>query len=224
MSDRTVALFDRIARRYDRLNRLLSIGSDRLWRRRAAGWLQLPPAPRVLDVGSGTGEMADAIARRMAGGKLLRLDPSREMLRIARERWPDSLCLQADGRELPFTDTCFDALTIAFGLRNISQPERFLAEAVRVLKPGGELLILEFGSGGPGLAARSFRSFLRYWVPTAARCFGGHGPAYRYLMASMDDFSRRVATAELCRQQGLKCRRRERWLLGLLEVTLAVKT
>lgn len=224
MSDRTTPLFDRIAPRYDLLNRLLSAGTDRLWRRRAAALLHLKPLADVLDVGAGTGDMAQAVAGRLASGFPILLDPSREMLKIAGARYPQAICVEGDGQQLPFENNRFDALTIAFGLRNISRPERFLAEACRVLRPGGELLILEFGNGGASIPGRFFRAFLRFWIPLAGRLFGGDMAAYRYLMDSMDRFAREFNTAATCEQAGLKCRLHEHWLLGLLDVTLVVKT
>jgi demethylmenaquinone methyltransferase/2-methoxy-6-polyprenyl-1,4-benzoquinol methylase len=183
------AMFDQISPRYDFLNHLLSLNSDVLWRRRAAG--RLAGARLVLDVCSGTGDLAFEIHRR-SGARVVGTDFSRRMLEIARlkarrrglER--DILFQQADTLRLPFRDAAFDAVAVAFGLRNVADPTRALAEMARVARPGGDVLILEFSLPAGALLRRAYLLYFSRVLPRVGRWIArSEIDAYRYLPDSV---------------------------------------
>jgi demethylmenaquinone methyltransferase/2-methoxy-6-polyprenyl-1,4-benzoquinol methylase len=150
-------MFDRIARRYDFVNRVISLGMDRGWRRRAVRSLQLGERPRVLDVATGTGDLAIDIASMHAGATVVGLDPSQQMLaigaaKVARKKLADRIALVAgDAQALPHASCEFDAATIAFGIRNVPDRPRALRELARVVRPGGRIAVLELGEPRRGL-------------------------------------------------------------------------
>jgi demethylmenaquinone methyltransferase/2-methoxy-6-polyprenyl-1,4-benzoquinol methylase len=183
------AMFDQISPRYDFLNHLLSLNSDVLWRRRAAG--RLAGARLVLDVCSGTGDLAFEIHRR-SGARVVGTDFSRRMLEIARlkarrrglER--DIRFQQADTLRLPFRDAAFDAVAVAFGLRNVADPARALAEMARVARPGGDVLILEFSLPAGALLRRAYLLYFSRVLPRVGRWIArSEIDAYRYLPDSV---------------------------------------
>ena len=176
-------MFDRIAPVYDAMNRVMTAGLDRRWRRLAAEAV-VRPGERVLDACCGTGDLALAAAR--AGGRVTGLDFSERMLERARRKGPELEWVRGDLLELPFPDGSFDAATVGFGVRNVESLERGLAELRRVLRPGGRLAILEITTPrGP------LRVFYRLWfdrlVPLLGRLLRG-GAAYAYLPASVRRF------------------------------------
>jgi demethylmenaquinone methyltransferase/2-methoxy-6-polyprenyl-1,4-benzoquinol methylase len=188
------AMFADIAPRYDRLNRLLSFGLDRGWRRRAVSALELPRGARVLDLCCGTGDLALEGASR-GGWQAIGADFAAPMLRLACAKSAAaevaaSGFVRADALRLPFREAAFDGLTVAFGLRNVADPERALGECRRVLRPGGRLAVLEFFRV-PNPAWRAlFRLYFHGAAPIAARLAGTARPsAYRYLPASVDAFA-----------------------------------
>ncbi len=156
-------MFGRIAARYDLGNRVLSLGRDRAWRRRAARESALGPGAAALDVCAGTGDLAFELERR--GARVLALDFCPEMLRLgaakAAARRSAVRFVAGDALALPFGPRTFDAATIAFGLRNLADPRAGLAEMGRVLRPGGRLVVLEFTRPGGGPFAALFRAYAR---------------------------------------------------------------
>ena len=210
--DGSGAMFDRIAARYDLLNRLISLGGDRRWRRIAAEALALDDSthrpPRVLDVASGTGDLAIEIARRYPGVAVHGVDPSRGMTEIGRRKvdqagFGDRITLDAgDALELPFSDHSFDATTIAFGIRNIPDRNRALQEMARVTRPGGRVLILEAGEPSAGLTGALARFHIHVVVPFVGGLLAG-AKEYRYLERSIrafppvSEFVRTMAAAGL---------------------------
>jgi demethylmenaquinone methyltransferase / 2-methoxy-6-polyprenyl-1,4-benzoquinol methylase len=177
------SMFDRIAPVYDAMNRLMTAGLDQRWRRLAARAV-VRPGDDVLDACCGTGDLA--IAARIAGGKVTGLDFSEPMLERARRKEPAIEWLHGDLLELPFADASFDAATVGFGVRNVADLERALAQLRRVLRPGGRLAILEITRPrGP------LQLFYRLWfdllIPLAGRILPG-GKAYTYLPASVRRF------------------------------------
>lgn len=186
-------MFADIAPRYDRLNRLMSLGLDLRWRRRAVAELALPPGARVLDLCCGTGDLALAGAQE-GGWQVIGADFAAPMLRLAAGKSrgaaaPARGFVRADAQRLPFHDAAFDGLTVAFGLRNVESPERALRECRRVLRPGGRLGVLEFFRV-PNPAWRGlFRLYFHGFMPLAARVAGApRADAYDYLPASVDRF------------------------------------
>ena len=179
-------LFGSIARRYDLANHLLSGGLDFWWRRRAAKIVRSWSPARVLDLATGSGDLALALARACPDAEVVGADFCLPMLLSARRKGVAKL-IQADGLSLPFPDAAFDAVTIAFGLRNMESWERALAEIARVLRPGGYLLVLDFSIPRPPFRTL-YRLYLHRVLPTFARLLTGDRQAYEYLGASIEKF------------------------------------
>ncbi len=182
-------MFDRIARRYDLVNTVLSAGTDRGWRRRAARATGLTPGGSALDVACGSGKLTAELAR-LAGqnGKVVGLDFSPQMLEVARRDHPGIEFLEGDALNLPFENATFDALTIAFGLRNLADPVRGLREMKRVVKPGGRSVVLEFVRPPKNLVGGAYRLYLRTLLPAIGGALSGQPTAYRYLSDTVDSY------------------------------------
>ena len=191
------SMFDRIAPVYDLMNRVMTAGLDQRWRRLTVR-LVVSRGDRVLDACCGTGDLA--IAARNAGAEVVGLDFSGAMLERARRKEPAIEWIQGDLLELPFEDGSFDAATVGFGVRNVADLERGLAELRRSLKPGGRVGILEITRPrGP------LRIFYKLWfdalIPLAGKVLPG-GKAYTYLPASVRRFPGPDELADLLRRQG----------------------
>lgn len=205
LAGRDVAtMFDGIAGRYDLLNRLLSLGIDRRWRRQACR-AALEEAPRrVLDVATGTGDMALGLSRGSA--EVIGVDVARAMLERARAKAQRARAaprfLHADGQALPFPDGGFDALTIAYGLRNFTDPDAGLREFQRVLRPGGRLVVLEFPPPPRGPLGRVMRAYFRHVLPRVGGLVSGDAEAYRYLPESVLAFAEPEALTRRMRAAG----------------------
>ena len=182
-------MFDRIARRYDLVNTVLSAGIDGGWRRRAARETGLVVGGSALDVACGSGKLTAQLAR-IAGprGRVVGLDFSPEMLAIARHDHPGLEFLEGDALNLPFDDATFDATTIAFGLRNLSDPVRGLREMARVIKPGGKAVVLEFVRPPKGPIGSAYRLYLKTVLPAIGGALSGQPAAYRYLSDTVDSY------------------------------------
>lgn len=200
-------MFDAIAPRYDLLNHVLSAGLDRRWRDRAVDELALAPGARVLDLCTGTADLAIAAARGASRASVIGVDFAGEMLRlghakIRRGGLSGSIRLvRGDAAHVPVTSASCDAATVAFGIRNVAEPARALSELARVLRPGGRLAILEFGQPSiPGIRTL-YAWYFRYVLPLIGRTVSKHPSAYSYLPASVgtfpppEEFSRLVAGA-----------------------------
>ena len=181
-------MFDSIAHRYDLLNTVLSLGSDGRWRRRAARAAEPPAGGRALDVACGSGKLTAELRRLSGGGLVIGVDFSAQMLQIAARHEPGSQYVRGDCLSLPFSDCVFDAVTVAFGLRNFADPERGLLEMRRVLKPGGRAVVLEFVRPRRGPLGAAYRSYLLHVLPRVGGWISGDRPAYRYLSATVDSY------------------------------------
>jgi len=190
-------MFTSVAPRYDLLNHVLSFNIDRVWWRRAAGTfrsISSRPDARVLDICCGTGEMAFAL-RRSAGKSpacVIGADFSRAMLQRARAKlrgWPDSapILIEADALSLPFPSARFDLVTSAFGFRNLADYDAGLREIIRVLRPGGECGILDFGEPN-GLLGQIYRLYFKQVLPRIGAMISGVKGPYAYLPASVERF------------------------------------
>jgi demethylmenaquinone methyltransferase/2-methoxy-6-polyprenyl-1,4-benzoquinol methylase len=191
---RIAGMFDAIAPRYDLLNHTLSAGLDRRWRSRAIDELALPRGARVLDLCTGTGDLAVAAATHASGHSVVGVDFAGEMLRLASEKIRRLGLTRAirlargDATQIPLADATCDAATIGFGIRNVVNPDRALVELSRVLKPGGRLAILEFGEPRiPGIRTM-YSWYFRYLLPLMGRMVSKHRSAYAYLPASVGEF------------------------------------
>lgn len=199
------AMFDRIAGLYDRMNSVMTAGLHHRWRRRAADLAGLRPGQRALDVATGTGDLAIELARRVRpDGEVVAIDFSERMLELARAKG-DSMPIHfeaANALELPFADNEFDAATVGFGARNFAQLERGLGEMVRVVRPGGRVVVLEITT--PRRAPLSM--FFALWFDRAVPALGrlaGDAAAYSYLPASVRRFPAADELAALFSRSGL---------------------
>jgi demethylmenaquinone methyltransferase / 2-methoxy-6-polyprenyl-1,4-benzoquinol methylase len=190
---RIAGMFDAIAPRYDLLNRLLSAGIDRRWRAAAIRSLRLSGRETVLDVCTGTADVA-LEARRGGAARVLGIDFAGAMLALGRRKiatvgeTAQISLVRADAMRIPVGDGVIDAVTVAFGIRNVEQPEVACSEMARVLRPGGRLAILEFGVPRfPGVRPLYLWYFRRV-LPLIGRLISGHTGAYTYLPASVGAF------------------------------------
>ena len=184
-------VFRSVARRYDLMNDLMSLGSHRLIKRFTLELSAVRAGHAVLDLAGGTGDMAMRFSPLVgADGRVVLADINEDMLRIARDRIIDCGLagnidvVRLNGEELPFADDSFDCVCIAYGLRNITDQPRALASMQRVLKPGGRALILEFSRVGNPLLSRAYDAWSALW-PAAGRLVTGDADSYRYLVESI---------------------------------------
>lgn len=187
-------MFDAISPRYDLLNRLFSLGIDQGWRRKVIRLVKQEPVDRLLDVATGTADLAILAGRRKAALRITGVDISEGMLQQGREkvkaaRLVDRITLQrADSAALPFPDSTFDAITVAFGVRNFEDLERGLKEMLRVLRPGGRLFVLEFSKPRKAPMKQLFRFYFHRVMPLIGRMVSRDSAAYTYLPQSVDAF------------------------------------
>jgi demethylmenaquinone methyltransferase / 2-methoxy-6-polyprenyl-1,4-benzoquinol methylase len=205
-------MFDRIADRYDLLNRVLSLGIDQRWRRRAVRALALdgrPDPPRVLDLATGTGDLAILAARARPDVRVEGVDPSRRMLEEARTKvqaagLTDRVRLVVgDAESLPYPDAAFDGVTIAFGIRNVPDRELGLREMCRVTRPGGRVVVLELSDPGGGVLGRVARFHVHTLVPRIGALLSGERE-YRYLETSIAAFPPAAEFSTMMRDAGLR--------------------
>ena len=211
-------MFGRIAARYDLLNTLMTFGQDARWRRAVADTIACAgSSARVLDVGTGTGRLAQAIQQRYAAARVVGLDFTLPMLRHA----PSGLRLAAaDAQRLPCADSQFDAVVSGFLVRNLADLERGIAEQVRVLRPGGTLVILETTPGPRRWPLSAlYLAYFRYVVPQLGRLLAGDASAYTYLPESTLSFVEPARLAELLRRFGLDDVHIRSFALGCVAVT-----
>tara|TARA_R110002096_G_scaffold436021_1_gene665216 strand:- start:87601 stop:88350 length:750 start_codon:yes stop_codon:yes gene_type:complete len=187
------AMFDNLAPRYDLLNRLMSFGVDKRWRKRTVRSLQLQPGDKVLDLATGTGDLAISMAKKHPGVTVVGVDPSVKMLEVGRTKITKSGLTEriemreGIGEELPFEDNTFNAVTIAFGIRNCTDRPQAVREMKRVTKPGGRIGILELGEPRKGFMAPVARFHIHQVVPRLGAWLSG-AREYRYLQESIEAF------------------------------------
>jgi demethylmenaquinone methyltransferase/2-methoxy-6-polyprenyl-1,4-benzoquinol methylase len=215
-------MFDGIAPHYDFLNRLLSLRRDVGWRRVLAEALVLPPNARLLDVACGTADVALEILRRHGSGAVVvGTDFSLQMLRSARPKVLDATgrprvrLAAADAFAPPFRDSSFDAVTIAFGIRNIQDKQTVLRRFLGLLKPGGQVAVLELATPEAGLLRDLYLSYFNRLLPLLGRLFSKHRFAYTYLPASVAQFPPAAAFARLMRDAGFEQVRYRKLTLGV---------
>lgn len=203
-------MFDNIARRYDLLNRLMSFGVDKRWRRRTVRALALPgDGPcRVLDVATGTGDLAIDVARTHRGAVVVGVDPSRKMIEFGRPKLVDRKLAdrvtleEGDAQALAHPDASFDGVCIAFGIRNVPDRAQGLREMARVCKPGGRVAVLELGEPKRGVIAPLARFHIRQVVPRVGAWLSG-AKEYRYLQTSIAAFPAPDEFAAMMQAAGL---------------------
>jgi demethylmenaquinone methyltransferase/2-methoxy-6-polyprenyl-1,4-benzoquinol methylase len=220
-------MFGRIARRYDLLNRLLSLGLDRLWRARAANLARLNPSDRALDVCTGTGDLAFDLKKRAgAKGVVVGLDITAEMLVLGRQkalgrRQPVEL-VQGDATNLPHADSVFRATTMAFGGRNVPDLGRAFQEMARVLAPGGRLVFLELNRPTVWGFRHVFDWYFHTFSPLVGGLISGDRAAYEYLPRSVDRFESIEEVSALLAKAGLVNIEVHRLMLGVAVIHVGV--
>lgn len=208
-------LFARIARRYDLINDLQSFGLHRGWKRQVVGLAAVRSGDRALDLCCGTGDISFALARN--GAAVTGLDFSAEMLEVAAQRKNRTGAgqstgvkpaapefIQGDAQQIPFGDNVFDAVTVGYGLRNLTSWERGLEEMQRVAKPGGRLVVLDFGKPPNALWRQIYFAHLSCSVPLIGLLFCGNAQAYAYILESLKKYPAQLAVAEKMRAMKLK--------------------
>ncbi len=215
-------MFDRIARRYDLLNRLLSFGRDVAWRKQVTEFLPEGDRLQLLDLATGTTDLLISVCH--GSGRIENatgLDMAEKMLRvgqkkIVRERLNDkSSLVRSDAQSLPFTDNSFNAITIAFGIRNIPDVPKALREMTRVLKPDGRAIILEFSLPKNRLMKRLYLFYFRHILPRVGSLISGDAYAYRYLNQTVESFPYGQEFCSMMEEGGMK-------IVGLKELTFGV--
>lgn len=194
--------FDIIAANYDRMNRLMTLGLDRRWRKHATRavvsgqW----PVVSVLDVACGTGDMALLLAER--GATVTGVDISEEMLDVASLKEKGARFMVADAEHLPFEDNTFDAVTCAFGVRNFVHLEQGLSEMLRVLKPGGTLVILELATPDCAIIKPFYNLYTKRIIPWLGSRIAGNREAYTYLPQSIEHFPKGKSFMQIIEKLG----------------------
>ncbi len=218
---RIAGMFDAIAGRYDFLNRVLSAGIDRRWRQRAIASLHLTGRERVLDLCTGTADLAiEAMRARPPAGRVVGVDFAAAMLavghdKLAAERVAASVTLvRGDATRIPVADESVDAVTIAFGIRNVADVPAACRDMLRVLKPGGRLAILEFAVPTLPVFRQCYMWYVRHVLPRVGRALSRHEGAYAYLQASIEAFATPSEFVTILRQCGFVDVRRVQLMFG----------
>ncbi|MFD1544405.1 demethylmenaquinone methyltransferase [Nonomuraea guangzhouensis] len=205
--DQVAAMFDRTARRYDLVNDVISLGQVRFWRKAVAAAVDAGPGEIVLDLGAGTGTSTDAFTT--LGARAIASDFSLGMLRTGVRRHGGNALsgagvpfIAGDALRLPFADDAFDAVTISVALRNVHDTSQALREMLRVTKPGGRLVILEFSHVTVGAFDLVYREYLMKLLPRVATVFGSNDDSYAYLAESIRDWPDQPTLARTIQEAG----------------------
>jgi len=224
------AMFDKIAFRYDFLNRFLSGGIDLYWRRRAIRELSALQPKHILDVATGTADMAIFMTRYLSPEKITGIDISTGMLeiglqKIIRHKLEDKIMLQeGDSENIQAPDNTFDAITVAFGVRNFENLEKGLKEMLRVLKPGGRLVILEFSHPRTVGIRQLYNLYLNTLAPRIGKMVSHSGEAYQYLNDSVKAFPEGTALVRILEKNGYVNTRLKRLSLGICSIYTGEKS
>jgi demethylmenaquinone methyltransferase / 2-methoxy-6-polyprenyl-1,4-benzoquinol methylase len=222
-------MFDKIAPRYDLLNRMLSLGVDVWWRRRALGYLRTDAPRAILDVATGTADVAIMAAKILKPERIVGVDIANQMLdigrgKIQREGLGSIISLETgDSENLRFPDASFDAVTVAFGVRNFENLEIGLSEMLRVLRPGGRVVILEFSRPNLFPFKQLYNAYFKYVLPLIGRLTSRDMRAYTYLFESVQAFPEGDDFLIILSKTGYLNPQCERLTLGICSIYTAVK-
>ena len=226
--EQVAGMFNNIAHRYDFLNRSLSLGIDVLWRRKAIAQLEGQKPEMILDVATGTADLAlEAI--RLNPKKIIGIDISVGMLEIGREkiakrRLSDRIELvEADSQNMPFADNTFDAVTVAFGVRNFENPVTGLNEIYRVLHEGGKLVVLEFSQPRKFPIRQLYWFYFNHILPFFGRLFSKDDSAYTYLPESVKAFPDGNGFLQIMSEAGFKCNTSKPLTFGISSIYTGLK-
>jgi demethylmenaquinone methyltransferase/2-methoxy-6-polyprenyl-1,4-benzoquinol methylase len=228
-TERVQGIFSSIADRYDVFNAMASLGIDRGWRRQLVRACALGPDSRVLDLCSGTGDVAFALAEQGRPGEVVATDFVPEMLAVAEKKAAERrletpvLFSVADAQDLPFPDESFDVVTVAFGVRNLPERERNFTEVLRVLKPGGRYVILEFSTPGFAPWRAIYHVYLRQAIPAIGGVLTGDRAGFVYLNDSIRQFPSQPQLAAELREAGFSAIAWKDLTGGIVALHTAVK-
>ncbi len=192
--EQVAAMFDDIAPKYDFLNRFLSAGIDISWRKKAIKYLKEIAPQKILDVATGTADVALLTHKILKPAQIIGIDISEGMLQLGRKKITAQSAekvitlINGDSAALPFEPNAFDAVTVAFGVRNFEHLEKGLAEILRVLRPGGRLVVLEFSKPGAPVMKQLYNFYMRFITPNVGKAFSKNATAYKYLDESITKF------------------------------------
>jgi demethylmenaquinone methyltransferase/2-methoxy-6-polyprenyl-1,4-benzoquinol methylase len=225
-------LFAKIAPRYDLINDIQSFGLHRRWKRRLIRLADVRPGERALDLCCGTGDLAFALAD--AGAGVIGLDFSEEMLRVAAKKSqrfsnptqtakPEIEFIRGDAQQIPFPENTFDIVTIGYGLRNLADLNAGIRETLRVSKPGGRLLALEFGKPENSIWRVIYFSYLRAFLPVFGKAFCGNAAAYAYILESLKHYPAQGGVSTIMQSCGWQNVRVINLLGGVMSIHSAEK-
>lgn len=219
------AMFGRIASRYDLLNRLMTAGQDMAWRRFMVGLLHLSPEAEVLDIATGTGDIAFEIRRQVPGAKVIAADFALPMMQVGKRRPMGSAVAwsAADALNMPFGDARFEAVVSGYLFRNVPDVERALAEQLRILQPGGRIATLDTTPPPDNVLKPFIVAYLKYGIPTLGQLVAPDPSAYAYLPASTLRFKHPAELADLMRAAGFVDVQYRRFMFGTMAVHWGTK-
>ncbi len=218
-------MFAAIAERYDLMNRLMTAGRDRAWRRYVVQMARLPSGGRLLDVATGTGDIGYEALRQVPDARVVGLDFTREMMLVGRRKGPPGAIafVEGDALRIPFPDDTFDVVTSGFGMRNVADLSAAFAEQRRVARPGGRVICLEITPPRRGLWGLLYRLYFFHFVPLLGGLISGRRDAYTYLPLSTVRFPPPEALKAIMEEAGLRHVRYRRLMLGTVAVHIGIK-
>ncbi|MBQ3027375.1 MAG: bifunctional demethylmenaquinone methyltransferase/2-methoxy-6-polyprenyl-1,4-benzoquinol methylase UbiE [Alistipes sp.] len=222
-------MFNDIAPTYDRLNHILSLDIDRLWRKRVVQIVRKLGAKYIMDMATGTGDLAIALAKNIEGSTIYGADFSSEMLAVAKQKiealgLTERISLtECNAEDIPLDDEAVDAATVAFGVRNFENQGKALTEMKRTIRRGGHLVVLEFSNPRFALVRWCYRLYSHYILPAIGRLVSKHATAYTYLPDSIDKFASPEAFTALLKEVGFDHIERKSLSLGIAHIYIAHK-
>lgn len=222
-------MFNDIAPTYDRLNHILSLDIDRLWRKRVVRIVRRLGAKRIMDMATGTGDLAIAMAKHIEGSTIYGADFSSEMLAVAKQKiealdLTEQISLtECDAENIPLEDESVDAATVAFGVRNFEHQKEALTEMKRTIRKGGHLIVLEFSNPRCALVRWVYRLYSHYILPAIGRMVSKHATAYTYLPDSIDKFASPEEFTALLKEVGFDHIERKSQSFGIAHIYIAHK-
>ncbi|MBR1963013.1 MAG: bifunctional demethylmenaquinone methyltransferase/2-methoxy-6-polyprenyl-1,4-benzoquinol methylase UbiE [Alistipes sp.] len=222
-------MFNDIAPTYDRLNHILSLDIDRLWRERVVRIVRKLEAKHIMDMATGTGDLAIALAKKIDGATIYGADFSSEMLAVAKQKieqlgLAERISLtECNAENIPLADEAVDAATVAFGVRNFEHQREALTEIKRTIRRGGHLVVLEFSNPRFAIVRWCYRLYSHHILPAIGRLVSKHATAYTYLPESIDQFASPEAFTALLREVGFDKVKRKSQSFGIAHIYIAHK-
>ena len=223
------AMFDRISPKYDTINHLLSLNIDKVWRRKTAKSVAKGHPKTILDLATGTADLAIALAKHNPQARIIGMDISEKMLEIGKEKvkqqkLENQIALRfGDAATLPFEDGTFDAVTVAFGVRNFEDLDKGLSEITRVLKPDGQAVILEFSMPEKFPVKQLYQFYFKRVLPKIGKRVSKDNSAYTYLPKSVEQFPKPLVFLDMLDRYGLKQGQKTPMAIGIATVYNAIK-